>query len=241
MDTWQIILAIVIIGLSIIMPIYYSSEKKKNEQQREIEKIKVDEVPENIIEEEVKILSQGMSEEEAKKNRKSFEEKAKTRIKTGLILNEFGEQNQIKVTEQELQSEVQKQIRNIFNEPIKKSRKVTAGPGSTHMPDFVKMTSVGKSGRAQDSLRKPFDNDWIKNPFGESILPRTAEMEDFIDDKINQRSRMTKDVQRAIDNYQSALGITRTSILKEAGDNELSTEETFEVDLDNLEGTITDE
>ncbi len=40
MDTWQIILAIVIIGLSIIMPIYYSSEKKKNEQQREIEKIK---------------------------------------------------------------------------------------------------------------------------------------------------------------------------------------------------------
>ena len=40
MDTWQIILAIVIVGLSIIMPIYYSSEKKKNEQQREMEKIK---------------------------------------------------------------------------------------------------------------------------------------------------------------------------------------------------------
>ena len=32
MDTWQIILAIVIVGLSIIMPIYYSSEKKKIEQ-----------------------------------------------------------------------------------------------------------------------------------------------------------------------------------------------------------------
>merc|ERR1711991_1189379 len=29
----------------------------------------------------------------------------------GLILNEFGEQNQIKVSEQELQAEVQKQIR----------------------------------------------------------------------------------------------------------------------------------
>ena len=36
---------------------------------------------------------------------------AKKRIKVGLILNEFGEQNQIKVTEQELQAEVQKQIR----------------------------------------------------------------------------------------------------------------------------------
>ena len=40
MDTWQIILAIVIVGLSTIMPIYYSSEKKKKEQLKELEKIK---------------------------------------------------------------------------------------------------------------------------------------------------------------------------------------------------------
>ena len=52
-----------------------------------------------------------MSEEEAKKNKKDFVDKAKTRIKTGLILNEFGEKNQIKVTEQEVQAEVQKQLR----------------------------------------------------------------------------------------------------------------------------------
>ena len=83
----------------------------KNQILKEIEKIKVEEVPENLIEEEVKILSQGMSEEEAKKNKKSFEEKAKTRIKTGLILNEFGEKNKINVSEQEIQAEVQKQLR----------------------------------------------------------------------------------------------------------------------------------
>ena len=40
MNTWQIILAIIIVGLSIIMPIYYSSEKKKKAQQEELEKIK---------------------------------------------------------------------------------------------------------------------------------------------------------------------------------------------------------
>ena len=40
MDAWQIILAIIIVGLSIVMPIYYSSEKKKKEQQKELEKIK---------------------------------------------------------------------------------------------------------------------------------------------------------------------------------------------------------
>ena len=83
----------------------------KNQILKEIEKFKVSEIPENLIEEEVKILSQGMSDEDAKKSRKNFEEIAKKRIKVGLILNEFGEQNKIKVTEQELQTEVQKQIR----------------------------------------------------------------------------------------------------------------------------------
>ncbi len=83
----------------------------KNQILKEIEKIKIDEVPENLVEEEIKILSQGMSAEEAKKNKKNFENKAKIRIKTGLILNEFGEKNQIKVTEQEVQAEVQKQLR----------------------------------------------------------------------------------------------------------------------------------
>ena len=83
----------------------------KNQILKEIEKIKIEEIPQNLIEEEVKILSQGMSEEEIKKNKKSFEKKAKIRIKTGLILNEFGEKNQIKVNETEIQNEVQKQLR----------------------------------------------------------------------------------------------------------------------------------
>ena len=83
----------------------------KNQILKEIEKFKVTEIPENLIEDEVKVLSQGMSEDDTKKNRKNFEEIAKKRIKVGLILNEFGEQNKIKVSEQELQTEVQKQIR----------------------------------------------------------------------------------------------------------------------------------
>ena len=83
----------------------------KNQILKEIEKFKVNEIPENLLEEEIKVLSQGMSDDDAKKSRKNFEEVAKKRIKVGLILNEFGEQNKIKVTEQELQAEVQKQIR----------------------------------------------------------------------------------------------------------------------------------
>jgi trigger factor len=78
---------------------------------KEVENFKVDEIPSNLVEEEVKILAQGMSDDDAKKSRKNFEDIAKKRIKVGLILNEFGEQNKIKVTEQEVQSEVQKQLR----------------------------------------------------------------------------------------------------------------------------------
>jgi trigger factor len=78
---------------------------------KEIENFKVDEIPSNLVDEEVKILAQGMGEEDTKKSRKNFEDVAKKRIKVGLILNEFGEQNKIKVTEQEVQAEVQKQLR----------------------------------------------------------------------------------------------------------------------------------
>ena len=38
---WQIVLAIIIVGLSIVMPIYYSYKKKKKAQQEELNKIKV--------------------------------------------------------------------------------------------------------------------------------------------------------------------------------------------------------
>jgi len=77
----------------------------------ELDKIKLDEIPENLKEQEIKILSQGIKEEELSKNKKDLEKKAIKRIKTGLILNEFGEQNKINVSEQEMQAEIQKQLR----------------------------------------------------------------------------------------------------------------------------------
>ncbi len=77
----------------------------------QIEKQKLDQLPANLIEQEINILAQGMKEEEKKKNMKYFEEQAKKRIKTGLILNAFGEKNKIKVSQEELNLEIQKQFR----------------------------------------------------------------------------------------------------------------------------------
>ena len=52
-----------------------------------------------------------MKEDELKKNKKSLEEQAQKRIKTGLILNAFGEKNNIKVSQDEVNAEIQKQLR----------------------------------------------------------------------------------------------------------------------------------
>tara|TARA_Y100000590_G_scaffold199936_1_gene227100 strand:- start:1289 stop:2707 length:1419 start_codon:yes stop_codon:yes gene_type:complete len=76
----------------------------------QLNKFNIDDIPSELIEQEIHVLSHGMKEEEVKKNKKDLEDQAKKRIKTGLILNEFGQQNKIKVTEQELNTEIQKQF-----------------------------------------------------------------------------------------------------------------------------------
>ena len=82
----------------------------KNQILDQLDKIKIDEVPQELVDQEIKVLSNGMKDEELKQNKKDLEINAKKRIKTGLILNEFGQKNKINVTEQELNLEIQKQF-----------------------------------------------------------------------------------------------------------------------------------
>jgi len=82
----------------------------KSEILNQLDKFKEIEIPKNLFNQEVEILSQGMSNEEKEKNKLEHEKSAKKRIKTGLILNEFGDNNNIKVHEDEIKREIQKQI-----------------------------------------------------------------------------------------------------------------------------------
>jgi len=148
----------------------------KNQILKELEKFKVDEIPENLIEEEVKILSQGMSEEDTQKSRKNFEEVAKKRIKTGLILNEIGEQNQIKVNEQEIQAEIQKQLRMM--------------PGQEKMVmDFYQ-----KNPSAVASLRGTVYEEKIINLIKEKTKPNKKEISKDEAEKILKASQNQTDV-----------------------------------------------
>jgi len=76
----------------------------------QIEKLHDVEIPENLIEQELSIITQGLKKENIEKNKKESEKIAKKRIKLGLILNELGEKNNLKVEEAELRNEIQKQV-----------------------------------------------------------------------------------------------------------------------------------
>ncbi len=82
----------------------------KNQILKGLEQIKVEDLPQSLIDEEVKVLGQGQTEEELKKNKNDLEKNASKRIKLGLILNEIGEKNKIKVDPNEIQAEIQKQL-----------------------------------------------------------------------------------------------------------------------------------
>ena len=82
----------------------------KNQILKGLEQIKVGDLPQTLVDEEVKVLGQGQTEEELKKNKSELEKNASKRIKLGLILNEIGEKNTIKVDPNELQAEIQKQL-----------------------------------------------------------------------------------------------------------------------------------
>ena len=88
-----------------------------------------------------------------------------------MILNEFGEQNQIKVTEQELQAEVQKQIRMM--------------PGQEKMVmDFYQ-----KNPSALSSLRGTVYEDKILNLIKEKAKPNKKEVSKDEAEKILKQSQ----------------------------------------------------
>ena len=76
----------------------------------QIQNYKITELPNNLIEDEIKLLSQGMKEEDIKKNKKKLHDEATKRIKTGLFLSAFGQEKNVEVTEQEINKELTKQM-----------------------------------------------------------------------------------------------------------------------------------
>ena len=58
-------------------------------------------------------MTQNLKPEEKEKHKTNNEKLAKSRIKLGLLLNEYGEKNNLKVSDDEVRAEIQKQIKGM--------------------------------------------------------------------------------------------------------------------------------
>ncbi len=81
----------------------------KKEILDQLEKNHKVEVPQNLIDNELKTISDKPNSNGENKSKESV----KKRITLGLILNEYGETNKIKVTDDEIKSEIQKQVKSM--------------------------------------------------------------------------------------------------------------------------------
>ena len=79
----------------------------------QIEKLHEIVLPDNLVQQELALITQELKKEDVEKNKKESEKIAKKRIKLGLLLNELGEKNNLKVDEQELRNEIQKQVQSM--------------------------------------------------------------------------------------------------------------------------------
>ena len=85
----------------------------KKEILDQIEKNHQVDLPQNLIDQEILIMTQNLKTEEKEKNKSNNEKLAKSRIKLGLLLNEYGEKNNLKVSDEEVRNEIQKQIKGM--------------------------------------------------------------------------------------------------------------------------------
>ncbi len=85
----------------------------KKEILDQIEKTHVIDLPKNLIDQELELITRNLKPEDKEKHKSRNEKLAKSRIKLGLILNELGEKNNLKVSENEVRAEIQKQIKGM--------------------------------------------------------------------------------------------------------------------------------
>ncbi len=83
----------------------------KKEILDQIEKNHDVDLPKNLIEQEISLITKNLKPDEKERHKEKNEKIAKSRIKLGLLLNEFGEQNELKVSDDEVRAEIQKQIK----------------------------------------------------------------------------------------------------------------------------------
>jgi len=85
----------------------------KKEILDQIEKNHQVDLPQNLIDQEISVMTKSLKPEDKEKHKSNNEKLAKSRIKLGLLLNEYGEKNNVNVSDEEVKAEIQKQIKGM--------------------------------------------------------------------------------------------------------------------------------
>ncbi len=113
--------------------------------------------------------------------------------------------------------------KNVFGGKLQKNQ---INREKSHLPDFAKMTTVGRKARTQDSMNRPYDDDFVLgNPFKEAklsdfLLPNESEYLSI------ERPRLDVSMQKSLEGFRSKFGITKML-------NEGDVDEEFELDIED--------
>ena len=112
--------------------------------------------PQNLIDNELKSIPNNPNSNKDENNIQSV----KKRIKLGLILNEYGETNKIKVTEDEIKTEIQKQVKSMPGQEKFVFEYYQKNPSATqHLQSSIYEEKIIKFFKSKNNLSKKGIND----------------------------------------------------------------------------------
>jgi len=117
----------------------------------------------------------------------------------------------LSIDDEDAPIKVDKAVKNVFGGRLKK-RKNALGPAYTQTPDFKNITGVGSTTRSRDTSNRPFDRDYFRNPFAESLNSELG----FSD----SRPHMSADVANALSSLDSLINNSSTELLAEDVDED---------------------
>ena len=122
-----------------------------------------------------------------------------------------------------------KQSKNVFGGELQKNK---IKREKTHMPDFASMTSVGKKTRTQDSMNRPYDEDFV---LGSTF--KESKLSDFLFNDESEylsmeKPRLDVSMQKSLNSFSQQFGTVNKSMLNE----EIEREKEFELDIEEEEG-----
>ncbi len=152
------------------------------------------EIPKNLLENEIKSLSNNNPNHKKEENTSKA---ATKRIKLGLILNECGEVNNIKVTQEEIKNEIQKQIKSMPGQEKFVYEYYQKNPSAAqHMQSLIFEDKVIKFIKSKSNLIKKElsikEAEKMITNFNESKMSKISDQDKKKDNKSTKSKKISK-------------------------------------------------